>query len=158
MSVTSPQTQTLQSSSSSSSSLRSLADRPVWLVGIAAMLAGAVVTEVFALVARGAGVPMSAASPGATEAADIPVGGFAGGVLFWSLAGIVLAVVLGRWAKRPARTFTVATVVLTVLSLAGPVAAPHTAVSTQIVLAVSHLVAAAVIIPVLARRLAHRDR
>ncbi|QMV12174.1 hypothetical protein GJU35_05620 [Streptomyces lincolnensis] len=138
--------------------MRSLAGRPVWLVGIAAMLAGAVVTEVFALVARAAGVPMSAASPGATEAADIPVGGFAGGVLFWSLAGIVLAMALARWAKRPARTFTVATVVLTVLSLAGPAAAPHTAVSTQIVLAVSHLVAAAVIIPVLARRLAHRDR
>jgi hypothetical protein len=160
MSVTSPQSQaqpqpqTLQSSSP----LRSLAARPVWLVGIAAMLAGAVVTEAFALVTRAAGVPMEAASPGDSAAVEIPIGGFAGGVLFWSLAGIVLAVALARWAKRPARTFTVITVVLTALSLAGPAAAPHTAVSTQIVLALSHLVAAAVIIPVLARRLAHLDR
>ncbi|MDT0386717.1 DUF6069 family protein [Streptomyces dubilierae] len=130
-----------------------LSARPVWLVGVLATLAGAVVTEAFALAARAAGVPMEAASPGATEAAEIPVGGFFGGVVFWSVAGIVLAVVLARWARRPARTFTVTTVALTALSLAGPAVAPHTAVSTQVVLAVSHLVAAAVIIPLLARRL-----
>ncbi|MGW3989543.1 DUF6069 family protein [Streptomyces sp. NPDC004830] len=135
-----------------------LATRPVWLVGLLATLAGAVVTELFALAARAAGVPMEAASPGAKEAAPIPVGGFFGGVLFWSVAGIVLAVVLARWARRPARTFTVTTVALTVLSLAGPVVAPHTALSTQAVLAVSHLVAAAVIIPALAGRLSHVRR
>ncbi|MEU9187274.1 DUF6069 family protein [Streptomyces sp. NPDC048484] len=43
------------------------------------------------------------------------------------------------------------------LSLAGPAVAPHTATSTQIVLAVSHVVAAAVIIPPPARRLSHRS-
>ncbi|MGW5137214.1 DUF6069 family protein [Streptomyces sp. NPDC004135] len=130
-----------------------LAARPVWLAGVLATLAGAVVTEAFALGARAAGVPMEAASPGATEAAGIPVGGFFGGVVFWSVAGIVLAVALARWARRPARTFTVTTVALTALSLAGPAVAPHTALSTQVVLAVSHVVAAAVIIPLLARRL-----
>ncbi|MFC7844936.1 DUF6069 family protein [Streptomyces sp. NPDC001046] len=134
------------------------AARPVWLTGLLATLAGAVVTEVFALAARAAGVPMEAASPGAKEAAAIPVGGFFGGVVFWSVAGIVLAVALARWARRPARTFTVTTVALTVLSLAGPAVAPHTAVSTQVVLAVSHLVAAAVIIPPLARRLSRVRR
>ncbi|MFD5231237.1 DUF6069 family protein [Streptomyces qaidamensis] len=132
--------------------------RPVWLVGILATLAGAVVTEAFALVARAAGVPMEAAGPGATEAAEIPVGGFFGGVVFWSVAGIVLAVALARWAGRPARTFTVTTVALTALSLAGPAVAPHTATSTQIVLAASHVVAAAVVVPLLARRLAHVQR
>ncbi|MGV9454092.1 DUF6069 family protein [Streptomyces sp. NPDC003635] len=136
----------------------SLSQRPVWLVGVAATLAGAVVTEAFALGARAAGVPMDAASPGAEEAAEIPVGGFAGGVLFWAVPGIVVAVVLARWARRPARTFTVTTVALTALSLAGPAVAPHTATSTQIVLAVSHVVAAAVIIPVLARRLPQHRR
>ncbi|GGK44491.1 DUF6069 family protein [Streptomyces flaveus] len=156
MTATTPQTQTIAQSSPSST--RSLATRPVWLVGVLATLAGAVVTEVFALIARGAGVSMDAASPGAKEAAEIPVGGFAGGVVFWSIAGIVLAVVLARWAKRPARTFVVITVALTALSMAGPAAAPHTATSTQIVLAVSHVVAAAVIIPVLARRLAQHRR
>jgi hypothetical protein len=135
-----------------------LATRPVWLVGILATLAGAVVTEAFALVARAAGVPMEAAGPGATEAAEIPVGGFFGGVVFWSVAGIVLAVAFARWAGRPARTFTVTTVALTALSLAGPAVAPHTATSTQIVLAASHVVAAAVVVPLLARRLAHVRR
>ncbi|MEU0164852.1 DUF6069 family protein [Streptomyces iakyrus] len=152
MSVTPPQIQASRTESGL------LSTRPVWLVGILATLAGAVVTEAFALVARAAGVPMEAASPGAEEAAEIPVGGFFGGVLFWSVAGIVLAVVLARWAKRPARTFTVTTVALTALSLAGPAVAPHTATSTQIVLAASHVVAAAVVVPLLARRLAHVRR
>jgi hypothetical protein len=164
MSVTAPQTQTTIKSQSQSQakssprSTRSLATGPVWLVGVLAVLAGAVVTEVFGLIARGAGVPMNAASPGETQAAEIPVGGFAGGVVFWSIAGIILAVALARWAKRPARTFTVTTVALTALSLAGPAVAPHTATSTQVILAVSHLVAAAVIIPPLARRLSHQHR
>ncbi|MFE8961394.1 DUF6069 family protein [Streptomyces iakyrus] len=152
MSVTTPQIQASRTESGL------LSTRPVWLVGILATLAGAVVTEAFALVARAAGVPMEAASPGVKEAAAIPVGGFFGGVLFWSVAGIVLAVVLARWAKRPARTFTVTTVALTALSLAGPAVAPHTATSTQIVLAASHVVAAAVVVPLLARRLAHVRR
>ncbi|KDN79413.1 hypothetical protein DF19_28840 [Streptomyces olindensis] len=151
MSVTMPQTRAARAEGL-------LSARPVWLVGVLATLAGAVVTEVFALAARAAGVPMEAASPGATQAAEIPVGGFFGGVVYWSVAGVVLAVALARWARRPARTFTVTTVALTALSLAGPAVAPHTATSTQVVLAVSHAVAAAVIIPVLARRLSHGQR
>ncbi|MFD9445332.1 DUF6069 family protein [Streptomyces sp. NPDC060006] len=154
MSVTA--SQKLHTAQSVSGPNRFLATRPVWQVGALAVVAGALVTEAFALVARGAGVPMEAASPGETEAAAIPVGGFAGGVVFWSIAGIVLAVALARWAGRPARTFVVTTVALTAVSLAGPAVAPHTALSTQVVLAVSHVVAAAVIIPPLARRLSHR--
>ncbi|MEU3936218.1 DUF6069 family protein [Streptomyces sp. NPDC029044] len=152
MSVTMPQTQVPLTESGL------LSTRPVWLVAILATLAGAVATEAFALVARAAGVPMEAAGPGAEEAAEIPVGGFFGGVVFWSVAGVVLAVALARWAGRPARTFTVTTVALTALSLAGPAAAPHTATSTRIVLAAAHVVAAAVIVPLLARRLAHVRR
>ncbi|GAA2254820.1 MULTISPECIES: DUF6069 family protein [Streptomyces] len=147
MSVTTPQSQAPRTEAGL------LTTRPVWLVGVLATLAGAVVTEAFALVARAAGVPMEAASPGATEAAEIPVGGFFGGVLFWSVAGIVLAVALARWAGRPARAFTVTSVALTALSLAGPAVAPHTATSTRIVLAASHVVAAAVVVPLVARRL-----
>ncbi|MFI1732182.1 DUF6069 family protein [Streptomyces acidicola] len=158
MSETAPQTQTTAQFPSTPRFTRFLAARPVWLVGVLATLAGAVVTEAFALVARAAGVPMDAASPGAEEAAEIPVGGFAGGVVFWSVAGIILAVALARWARQPARTFTVTTVALTALSLAGPAVAPHTATSTQIVLAVSHVVAAAVIIPALTQRLSHQHR
>ncbi|MFD8236011.1 DUF6069 family protein [Streptomyces sp. NPDC059696] len=152
MSVTTSQTQAARTESGL------LSTRPVWLVGVLAALAGALVTEAFALVARAADVPMEAAGPGAARAAEIPVGGFFGGVLFWSVAGIVLAVALARWAERPARTFTVTTVVLTALSLAGPAVAPHTATSTRIVLAASHVVAAAVVVPLLARRLSRVRR
>jgi len=135
-----------------------LATSPVWLVGVLAAVAGAIVTELFALGARVIGVPMEAGSLGADTAAPIPLGGFAMGTLMWSVVGIVLAVVLARWAKRPARTFVVTTVVLTVLSLAGPVMAVDTATATKVVLALSHLVAAAVVIPPLALRLSHVRR
>src|SRR4051812_27175712 len=86
------------------------ATRPVWRVAAAATAAGAVATEIFTLGARAIDVPMRAADPGASSAKDIAVGGFAGAVLFWGLAGIVLAVVLARRAKAPARTFAITAV------------------------------------------------
>ncbi|BCL13459.1 DUF6069 family protein [Micromonospora sagamiensis] len=135
----------------------SLVTRPVWLVGILAALAGAVTAEAFTLVARAAGVPMAAAGVWEEKAQKIPVGAVAQSVVLWSIGGIVLAVVLARWARRPARTFVVAAVAFTVLSLAGPGLAQDTAVSTQVVLAATHVVAATVIISILARRLSARD-
>ncbi|MGH3931451.1 MAG: DUF6069 family protein [Pseudonocardiaceae bacterium] len=140
-----------------SSSRSVLARSPVWRVGVLASVVAAVVTELFALGARAIHIPMVAGSPGAEAgtAAPIPIGGFAIGTLIWSLVGVVLAVVLARRAKHPARTFVVTTVVLTVLSLAGPAFAVDTATATKVVLALSHLVAAAVVIPPLALRLSH---
>ncbi|SCL41829.1 hypothetical protein GA0074692_6518 [Micromonospora pallida] len=135
----------------------SLDTLPVWLVGVLAALVGAVVAEAFTLVARGAGVPMAAAGVWEEKAQKIGVGAVAQSVVLWSIGGIVLAVVLARWAKRPARTFVVACVGFTLLSLAGPGLAQDTAVSTQLVLGATHLLAAAVIVPILARRLAARD-
>jgi len=135
-----------------------IATSPVWLLGVLAAVAAAIVTELFALGARAIGVPMEAGSLGADTAEPIPLGGFAVGTLMWSVVGIILAVVLAQWAKRPARTFVVTTVVLTVLSLAGPFMAVDTATATEIFLALSHLVAAAVVIPPLALRLSHAPR
>lgn len=134
-----------------------IAAQPVWRVGVLASLAGAAVTEVFALGARGLGVPMAAASPGAAQAVQIPPFGFALAVLYNCVLGVVLAVALARWARRPARIFLITALLLTALSLIPPALAPHTAVSTQVVLAVSHLVAAAVVIPPLTLRLGHAE-
>jgi hypothetical protein len=131
---------------------------PVWRVGALAAVAGAVVTELFALGARAADVPMDAGSPGGDTAAEIPVTGFAQGVLFSSVLGIVLAVALARRARRPARTFVVTTVALTAVSLVPAVTAGATATSTKVVLVLAHLLAAAVVIPPLAQRLAQVDR
>ncbi|WP_407561841.1 DUF6069 family protein [Streptomyces sp. 184] len=155
MTATAPQSQ-----SPSSPLTAWLAARPVWLVAVLATLAAAVVAESFTLLARGAGVEMTAAGIGEDVATDIPVGSIARSVVLWSLAGIVLAVVLDRLARRgvrgagrPARVFAVCAGAFTVLSLAGPGFAPHTADTTQAVLACTHLLAGGVVIPVVARRL-----
>ncbi|MBP1784121.1 DUF6069 family protein [Micromonospora chalcea] len=132
---------------------RSPATTPVWLVGVLATLAGAVAAEAFTLAARGLGVPMEAAGVWEEQAQAIPVGAIARSVVLWSIGGIVLAVVAARRARRPARVFVAGTVAFTVLSLAAPAFAQDTAVSTQLVLAGTHVIAGAVIIPILAARL-----
>jgi hypothetical protein len=143
----------------STRSIRSvLTTGPVWRVGAVAAVAGAVVTELFALAARAIDIPMDAGSIGGDTAAEIPVGGFAMGVVMSTVIGTVLALALARWARRPARTFVATAVVLTAVSMAGPIGAGATATATQVVLGLSHLVAAAIVIPPLARRLAEVSR
>lgn len=127
--------------------------RSVWRVGIVATLLGAAVTELFAVAARAIDVPMAAADPGVDHAKDIPVGGFFMAVVIWGLVGVVLAAALRRWTRNPARIFVIVTVALTALSLLGPAFAGATETSTKIVLVVAHLIAAAVIIPPIARQL-----
>lgn len=133
----------------------SLLSRPVWLVSAAAGLVAAVATEAYGLAARGFGIPMAAGTPGAHSAQPITVGMFAMGTLICTFWGTVIAVLLARFAKHPARTYLRITVALTVLSLADPLAAGgDTALSTRLMLCVAHLIAAAIIIPVVFRRLA----
>jgi hypothetical protein len=132
--------------------------RSVWLVGALAGLAASVATEVYGLIARFAGVPMSAGSMGAPSAGPITVGMFAMGTLICTFWGTVLAVLFARFAKHPARVFLRTALALTAVSLLAPVFAAHTAVSTKIMLLVAHLLAAAIIIPVVTRHLAGRER
>jgi hypothetical protein len=127
--------------------------RPVWLVSAVAGLAAAAATELYGLAARAAGVPMSAGSAGAKTATPITVGMFAMGTLICVFWGTVLAVLLSRWAARPARAYLWTAVPLAALSLVGPFAAGDTATSTKLMLAVSHVLAAAIVIPAVARRL-----
>ncbi|GHF13981.1 DUF6069 family protein [Streptomyces spiralis] len=128
-------------------------DRPLWQVSALAGVGAAVATELFGLAARAAGVPMSAAGLGAATAQPITVGMFAMGTLICTFWGTVLAVVLGRYARRPVVAYVGATVGLTVVSLVIPLTAGHTATSTKLTLALGHLVAAAIIIPTVAHRL-----
>jgi hypothetical protein len=127
---------------------------PVWLVSAFAAVAAAAATELYGLAARAAGIPMAAASVGASTAEPVSVGMFAMGTFVAAFWGTILAVLLARYARRPARTYARTTVALTVVSLAAPLAAADTAVSTKAMLAVAHLIAAAIIIPVVTRRLA----
>jgi heme A synthase len=128
--------------------------RPVWQVSAFAGLTAAVATELYGLVARAAGVPMSAAGFGQTTAQPVTVGMFAMGTLLCTFLATILAIILARFVARPARAFAAATVVLTALSLAVPLSAADTAAATRLTLAGAHLLAAAIIIPTISRRLA----
>lgn len=133
-----------------------LLSRPVWLVSASAGVAAAIATELYGLAARAAGVAMAAGNLGAAKAEPISVGMFAMGTLICVFWGTLLAMLIARYATRPARVYAGATVALTVLSLATPLAAGHTAASTKLMLAAAHLLAAAIVIPVVTRRLARR--
>jgi hypothetical protein len=127
--------------------------RPIWMVSAVAGVAAAVATEAYGLAARAAGIPMEAGSVGASTAEPITVGMFAMGTLICTFWGTVLAVLLARWASRPARAYLRVTVALVVVSLATPLGAGDTAISTKLMLAVAHVIAAAIVIPTVARRL-----
>jgi hypothetical protein len=132
------------------------AHKPIWLVGVVAGVAAAVAAMLVAAVAKAADVPLRIAEKKGEAAEAIPLGGFATVTLGSTAVGIVLAIALARWAKRPARTFVVTTLVLTALSFASPFAFGHATTATRVVLEMTHIVAAAIVIPALAVRLAHQ--
>jgi hypothetical protein len=130
------------------------AGRPLWQVCYLSGLAAGVVTEVWGLAARAAGVPMKAAGLGSHHATAITVGMFALGtmvVVFWFT---FITAAIARFTRRPARLYVRITVPLALLSLLVPGTAADTTVSTKLILGSAHLLAAAVIIPSVAYRLA----
>lgn len=84
--------------------------------------------------------------------APIPVFGFAVLTVIFSVVGLVLALVLARSARRPRTAFVRTTIVLTALSLVPDVLADASA-ATTVLLMLAHVVAAAIVIPAIARRL-----
>ncbi len=101
-----------------------------------------------AALARAAGVDFEVPEGGET----IPLSGFAVVTGFFSLVGVVLAAALLRWSAHPAERFVQAAVSLTAISLVPPLLS-GAAAATIAALVVLHLVAAAVMIPALARGL-----
>lgn len=123
------------------------ARKPVWLHGLGATVVASAVVTVLAAVASAAGVSFETAS------GTIPLAGYAQLTALFSLIGVAMAAVMARVARRPRRTFVVTTVVLTVASLVPDVTFGFDAASA-VVLMLLHVVAAVIVIPVLARRLA----
>lgn len=108
--------------------------------------------------AAGATVAVAAAGHAAGISLDvggapIPLTGFATLTAGCSIIGLVLAAVLSRVARRPRTAFVRTTVVLTVVSLVPDVLVQATP-ATRLLLMLTHLVAAAIVIPAVARRLA----
>lgn len=114
--------------------------------GIAAAAVASAATMTVAAVGHAAGVSLE------VSGAPIPVSGFAVLTAIFSVVGLVLAVVLARTVGHARRSFIRTTVVLTVLSLI-PDAIAAAAPGTKALLMVTHLVAAAIVIPTVARRL-----
>jgi len=102
---------------------------------------GAVATMAIAAIARAADVSL------AIDGEAIPVAGFATMTLVGAVLGVVLAAVL-----RQRRRFVAVCAVLTAASVIPSITQPDDT-ATKVVLVISHLVAAAVIVPLLARRL-----
>jgi hypothetical protein len=132
-----------------------LAKLPVCVAGGVAALAGAAVLYAYGTLAQALDVPMRAGEIGARHAEAITPASFAIGVVFCTVAGTILAVILARRAAHPARAFLRTSLVLVAISLAFPLAASHTATTTRLTLAVGHLIAAAIVIPIITRRLTH---
>ena len=114
--------------------------------GLVATVVAAVATSTIAGVGELAGISLD------VNGAPIPVPGFATLTAIFSVVGLVLALVLGRTARSPRTAFVRTTVVLTALSLV-PDVLVDAATVTKGLLMVSHLVAAAIVVPAIARRL-----
>lgn len=118
------------------------------LRGLLATLVAMVATTVGAALARAGGVSLHL--PGAAE--PIPVAGVGVMTGIFSLVGIVIALAVRRWAARPAERWVQVAVALTTLSLVPPLLTGAGS-ATVVTLVALHLVAAAVMIPALARSL-----
>lgn len=115
--------------------------------GVVATVAASAATMIVAAAGRAAGVGLD------VSGAPIPVSGFGVLTAVFSVVGVVLAALLSRFVRRPRRAFVRTTVVLTILSLVPDVIA-DASTATRALLMLTHLVAAAIVIPAVARRLA----
>jgi hypothetical protein len=135
----------------SSDSVITTTDRqPLWLHGLAATVVAAGATMGGAALASAAGVSFADKT-----GASIPVSGFGTLTVAFSLIGVLLAAVLARKARHPRQTFVRTTVTLVVLSFI-PDLLPQIGFDrvSAFTLMGLHVLAAVIVIPTLARRLA----
>jgi hypothetical protein len=118
--------------------------RPLIRAGAIGGVAAAVATMLVAAVARAADVSLE------VDGEAIPIAGFATMTLLGAVLGVGLAIAL----KQRGRFIAVCSV-LTAASLIPSIAQPDDT-ATKVVLVLTHLVAAAVIVPMLARQLPAR--
>jgi amino acid transporter len=122
--------------------------QPVWKHGVAAAVVASVATTVLAALASDAGVSFADGT-----GASIPIAGFTQLTLVFSLVGVGIAAVMARKARRPRRAFVRTAVALTALSFVPDLAFGFDAGSAATLITL-HTVAAAIVVPTLAGRLA----
>jgi amino acid transporter len=135
-----------------STSTSSAERQPLWKHGVAAAVVASVATTVLAGVASAAGVSFADGS-----GASIPIAGFAQLTLVFSLVGVGIAAGMARKARRPRRTFVRTAVALTALSFVPDLTFGFDAGSAATLISL-HTVAAAIVVPTLAGRLARQAR
>lgn len=118
----------------------------LWPTAVGFGLIAAAATTLVAAVADASGISL--------DVADEPIVLFAFPQLtfMFTMVGLAIAVGVRRWASNARRTWIRTTAVLTALSLV-PDALADADVSTRLVLMLTHLVAASIVIPAVARRL-----
>jgi Family of unknown function (DUF6069) len=119
---------------------------PLITRGLAAAAVAAAATATVATAGRTAGVSLTVSDK------SIPASGFALLTAAFSVVGLVLALVLARTAGHPRTAFVRTTIALTALSLVPDLLADASA-ATKLLLMSTHLVAASIVIPTIARRL-----
>jgi hypothetical protein len=122
--------------------------RPLWKHGVLAAVAASVATTALAAGASAAGVSFSDGT-----GASIPIAAFAQLTLVFSLVGTGIAAVLSRKARRPRPTFVRTAVALTALSFVPDLTFGFDTASAASLITL-HTVAAAIVVPTLAGRLA----
>jgi hypothetical protein len=128
------------------------------LVNLGAAVAAGIAAEAWAGIVRATGTELRVGDPfgDPDSVMTLPVGACATSIVMCMVLGTALAVLLNWKAKRPAYTYVVIASVLTFVSLGGPLVAAGTSAGTKFTLIVAHLIAAAVIVPLVARCLARR--
>ncbi len=114
----------------------------------AALMSGAVAavtTTAVAAAAHAGGVPFE------IDGEMIPLAGFAQMTLLGAVLGGLIAATLNRYSAQPRRWFVSAAVVLTVLSCLPSLTLPPD-VATKAILVATHVIAAVVIVPAIARQ------
>jgi hypothetical protein len=132
---------------------------PVLRAGVAAAVIASAATEAFTGVVRAAGVHLAAGDIGGSAKSVVEIGPGACTIMvvMCVAAGLALAGLLNRYAKTPAHTWRTTAYVLTVLSFVPDIFAGATATSTKLTLMTAHLIAAAIVIPLVSRSLkSHR--
>jgi hypothetical protein len=116
------------------------------LTGAVATVAAAAATALVAVAGQAVGISTEMAG------APIPASGFATLTVIFSVVGLAIATALRRFARNPRTAWIRTTVVLTALSFVPDVLA-DAAGPTKALLVLTHVVAAAIVIPAIARRL-----
>lgn len=143
--MTSTLTTTIPASTATTTS-RTRGSRPLLRAGVVGGATGAVANAAIYTVARVFDVSFD------IKGEAIPAIAFPQLTLIAAVLGTAMAAVFARKSHRPRRAFVRTTVSLTALSMVPPVLA-DAATATKLVLGLTHLVAAAIIIPAISARL-----